>query len=86
MDVLHVLDPKRQGFVVGWPALREFTQYSEQFLRKATAMYGFPKAAKFRDGHKLFNAWNKKDVGAWIAQYNLRQAGIQIQKGSPWKK
>ena len=61
--------------IVGWKELRQFTGYSQCFLDRAIALYGFPDSRKkLRRGKQLFKVWSKERVKTWMSVKDLAVA------------
>ncbi len=56
-------------YIVGWVGLFEVTQMSDQILRRAMGIGGFPKPYRQRKGNATYCIWDREAVYEWLAKH-----------------
>lgn len=52
--------------IKGWAAVKAYTCLSENMLRRALGLYGFPPPRIVRIGSTKNKVWNEEEVLAWM--------------------
>jgi predicted DNA-binding transcriptional regulator AlpA len=61
----------------GWEELVKVTGIGDSVLRRAMALYEFPKPIKTREGSKSVNVWVYREVHMWLLQNKFHFVGNQ---------
>lgn len=63
------------GIIKGWRELYDFSLMEDSALRRAMALYSFPRARKVREGSRLHHCWCKNEVLEWLTENGTNPKG-----------
>lgn len=71
----------------GWTAVIEYTKLNDQMIKRAMALYGFPRPVRVRKGNSTINVWDEPLVSEWMRRnhmtYFMQRHRKKLQQNIP---